>query len=440
MFGWRRKNDGFVWREYVRTTILVRRGQRKQKVEDIRDAAVGGIKHAGRQGVALGIAGASAAGRGIATGAVAAAYAIYDFLTVATAATALWIVDRWAGLSPALVDGAGRLTELVRQPAVSTPLLLAAAIGALSAAARWSTNGFDTNAMLAAVISGCALLLAAIPVIADFAPAGLLSRLSRAAGGVRLPGTGNPGLGSALGLGAMLMAAAAGLSWLVPALTSGGAGVPATSATTATPALTAVSGRIEGKGVAIAGDQLRVGGTLVRLYGVEAPERGQNCTGPGGKTAPCATLAKTALQKIAGGKRVTCEIASRAAAEASATCQVNGADIAGQLVRGGQVFATTGLFATYASAEREARAANAGLWRAGDRVRPAEFRTKAWADAKQSAPDGCPIKGVVAGDDKTYLVPWAANYDKTKIRPARGERWFCTEDEARSAGWRPEAS
>jgi hypothetical protein len=28
------------------------------------------------------------------------------------------------------------------------------------------------------------------------------------------------------------------------------------------------------------------------------------------------------------------------------------------------------------------------------------------------------------------------DYDKTRISPNKGERWFCSEDEARAAGWR----
>ena len=27
-------------------------------------------------------------------------------------------------------------------------------------------------------------------------------------------------------------------------------------------------------------------------------------------------------------------------------------------------------------------------------------------------------------------------YDRTKIAPSKGERWFCTEDDAEDAGWR----
>jgi hypothetical protein len=49
-----------------------------------------------------------------------------------------------------------------------------------------------------------------------------------------------------------------------------------------------------------------------------------------------------------------------------------------------------------------------------------------------------PIKGNVSyeTDEKIYHVPGQEYYDETKIRPDYGERWFCTEQEARSAGWR----
>ena len=47
MFGWRKKQDGFEWHDYVRTTILVRRAKRREKVDDARQAAVDGLKDAG---------------------------------------------------------------------------------------------------------------------------------------------------------------------------------------------------------------------------------------------------------------------------------------------------------------------------------------------------------------------------------------------------------
>jgi hypothetical protein len=51
---------------------------------------------------------------------------------------------------------------------------------------------------------------------------------------------------------------------------------------------------------------------------------------------------------------------------------------------------------------------------------------------------GCFIKGNVSHNNgaRIYHVPGQQYYAKTKISPLRGERWFCTEAEARQAGWR----
>ena len=50
----------------------------------------------------------------------------------------------------------------------------------------------------------------------------------------------------------------------------------------------------------------------------------------------------------------------------------------------------------------------------------------------------CNIKGNVSyyGGEKIYHVPGQLNYNGTIISSWRGERWFCTEAEARDAGWR----
>ena len=58
MFGWRRRKDGFEWREYVRTTILVRRKNRRDRVAHAGKAAVQGLKVAGGRGAAAGAKGA----------------------------------------------------------------------------------------------------------------------------------------------------------------------------------------------------------------------------------------------------------------------------------------------------------------------------------------------------------------------------------------------
>lgn len=51
---------------------------------------------------------------------------------------------------------------------------------------------------------------------------------------------------------------------------------------------------------------------------------------------------------------------------------------------------------------------------------------------------GCDIKGniSISSGERIYHVPGQKYYDDTVIRSEYGERWFCSEAEARKAGWR----
>jgi len=51
---------------------------------------------------------------------------------------------------------------------------------------------------------------------------------------------------------------------------------------------------------------------------------------------------------------------------------------------------------------------------------------------------GCTIKGNISIEtgERIYHVPGQYYYADTLIRPEYGERYFCSEAEARSAGWR----
>jgi hypothetical protein len=49
----------------------------------------------------------------------------------------------------------------------------------------------------------------------------------------------------------------------------------------------------------------------------------------------------------------------------------------------------------------------------------------------------CDVKGnISASGEKIYHVPGQKYYGATRINPLGGERWFCSEAEARNAGWR----
>jgi len=50
---------------------------------------------------------------------------------------------------------------------------------------------------------------------------------------------------------------------------------------------------------------------------------------------------------------------------------------------------------------------------------------------------GCLVKGNVSIESGTriYHIVGMEDYANTKISPEKGERWFCTEEEAMTAGW-----
>jgi hypothetical protein len=50
----------------------------------------------------------------------------------------------------------------------------------------------------------------------------------------------------------------------------------------------------------------------------------------------------------------------------------------------------------------------------------------------------CNIKGNISINtgERIYHVPGQEYYGDTKISPRYGERWFCSEADARAAGWR----
>ena len=55
-----------------------------------------------------------------------------------------------------------------------------------------------------------------------------------------------------------------------------------------------------------------------------------------------------------------------------------------------------------------------------------------------SDPSPCVIKGeITIAKDRVYHLPGSRDYDRVTISTRRGERWFCTEQDARDAGWRP---
>src|SRR3989344_698507 len=87
-------------------------------------------------------------------------------------------------------------------------------------------------------------------------------------------------------------------------------------------------------------------------------------------------------------------------------------------------------------AQQEARDAKRGLWNA---CQTAKGQTSTPSISPTSTPKNgsCLIKGNIStSGEKIYHLLGCGSYSKTTIDEARGERWFCSETEAQTAGWR----
>ena len=184
------------------------------------------------------------------------------------------------------------------------------------------------------------------------------------------------------------------------------------------------------------GDSLRIGAVRIRLHGIDAPELDQTCTDAAGRDWACGLWARDRLARLAEGRRLACEAVEVDAYERLvARCEVQGRDIAAAMVAEGAATAYARYSDRYLAEEGAARRAGLGLWRGGFAA-PEDHRRG--AEEAQAGHGGCRVKGNISGSGrKLYHVPGGRDYAATRIDPDRGERWFCTEAEARAAGWQP---
>ncbi|MFB9150339.1 thermonuclease family protein [Roseovarius ramblicola] len=208
---------------------------------------------------------------------------------------------------------------------------------------------------------------------------------------------------------------------------------------TMVPAISMAQG-IGGTVRVVDGDTFDVGGTRVRLHGVDAPEDGQPCTDADGVTWDCGAWVTQQVRRRIGARMARCDAVDiDRYGRTVATCTVAGQDVGRMLVSEGLALAYRKYSMAYDLDEKRAVIAGRGL-HAHRFDRPAEFRRASRADraAQGAAPDpDCLIKGNISRSGKRiHHLPGQADYARTVIRPAQGERWFCSEGQARAAGWR----
>jgi endonuclease YncB( thermonuclease family) len=189
--------------------------------------------------------------------------------------------------------------------------------------------------------------------------------------------------------------------------------------------------------VVIDGDTLQIDGRPLQLYGIDAPELGQLCRQEG-RMWRCGRDAAASLQKLVVlSGPLDCSSWAPRIEEARAdgipvrVCEASREDLGMTLLHNGYAVALPGSFPEYAEAERYAREAHLGIWRG-------EFRPPwEWREEGGGADRDCAIKGTLAGDGRrVYYVITDPGYLGATVDPSRGERLFCSDDEARAAGWR----
>ena len=184
------------------------------------------------------------------------------------------------------------------------------------------------------------------------------------------------------------------------------------------------------------GDTLEIGGRTVRFYGIDAPELGQFCLN-GSRRYRCGYEAALMLKKLVGNGIVQCQPTPVDPDDTGQICSVELLDLAEAMLRRGYAVVRPNALAVYRKAEQDAKQARLGIWR-GDFISPAEWRDGRRMQVQSGDPSQvCDIKGII-GDkgDKVYLVASDPEYEAIEVDQSRGEKLFCSDDEAELAGWR----
>jgi endonuclease YncB( thermonuclease family) len=133
---------------------------------------------------------------------------------------------------------------------------------------------------------------------------------------------------------------------------------------------------VAGRGHAVDGDTLVIGGVRVRLEAIDAPETGQTCGARELSSWACGTAALEALAGLVAGQHVSCTGSGYDGyGRLLASCTAAGRELNAEMVRNGLAWAFVRYSQRYAALEAEARSSLIGIWR-GSAEPPWSFRAR----------------------------------------------------------------
>jgi endonuclease YncB( thermonuclease family) len=206
------------------------------------------------------------------------------------------------------------------------------------------------------------------------------------------------------------------------------------------------------------GTEIQIGGSRIKVAGIDAPSVDQLCLNTHGERWTCGIAARDELIKHAGNKTWTCHtVRAETRGRLVARCEVDGEDIQKWLARNGWALSYVRYSHDYDADEKAARDAKAGMWQ-GAFIAPWDWRLRnsktailgtveppenahaillASASGSVAPSPDCTIKGNVnSAGECIYHTPASRWYAKIEMKISKGTRWFCSIDEAQAAGCR----
>ena len=226
--------------------------------------------------------------------------------------------------------------------------------------------------------------------------------------------------------------------------------VPARVMTLAREMLAPLPAPISGRASVIDGDTVEIAGQRIRFNGIDAPEARQYCFDEKDFEYPCGRQSAQALDEfLAVSRPMSCNFVSwdQYGRYVGDCTRADGRSVQSWLVQHGLALDwprySSGRFARE---QDEAAKAQRGVWR-GRFDLPWDWRAANVDKVEtvlQQPSTGfglvsgtCSIKGNISvSGERIYHVPGQKYYAVTRIDTSKGERWFCTEAEARAANWR----